>query len=722
MRIQLPFCTPFDIVGHRPGEPVDDIASRGETTRALRDYLPIKLRREVRPVWAREENSGSSTSPVNLSEAPAGTVTGENTTSPAPERAAEGVPLSSTSVDVESASAEGLSPELQALAAWAIDAAPIERSQRIALATKFARCWESSGTAEIVIQNEAHLTSLPPIPPNVTKLEVTLCSNLLVPPAMLEGSQMQSLSLHACGNLSQGPDVSRCAQLKDLTLQDCDRISVPPTISNGQHITDLNFSGCTQLATLPDLAHCPQLSVLNLTDCRALTGSLDLSSCPHLQTLFMSGCSGINELALSHCDQLASIFMSDCSSLTTLPSVGHLQRLDFLDLDGTPLTSLPEDIVRLPQSSEITLNATGLSDAVRNRLHHIMNAADYTGPNILYSMHEPTPALVIRPLNEEAAEWHAEAPEHLRAALSGFDWSALPSQNTATAFSNFLARIRETSDYRHANGALKTVTQERVTKLLAQLQSDPALRENCCNLALDAVNTCGDRVALRLMDMENLALISTASAAIDAGKYDNNPQALVDLCKGQHRLALVSAAANDKVASMHFTDPIEVHLGYITKLVNSCVLPVQISTMLYPRCSGVTDDDLAAIRKKLANTGLSEAECVANNRAYHSALAGSDLMRKLLHRLRPADMRAANSNNDVLISQEQERLYAQMESLPPGAANYGQQSLQLKKMFNALKTDIPAQATLPLLLDFMVVNGIDSGLSDAAGHHLSEAA
>lgn len=89
-------------------------------------------------------------------------------------------------------------------------------------------------------------------------------------------------------------------------------------------------------------------------------------------------------------------------------------------------------------------------------------------------------------------------------------------------------------------------------------------------------------MALRLMDMENLAVTSAASAAIDAGKYNNNSHALVDLCKGQHRLAIIAAAADREVASMHFTDPIEVHLGFITKLASPRQLPVQISTMLYP--------------------------------------------------------------------------------------------------------------------------------------------
>ena len=371
----------------------------------------------------------------------------------------------------------------------------------------------------------------------------------------------------------------------------------------------------------------------------------------------------------------------------------------------------------LPRTCDVSLNVSGLSLAVLNRLSNIVQAADYTGPRITYSRQDASRDLIIRPLHLEVDAWKDEAPTHQRAELSHFNWGALPSADNANAFSTFLARVRETSDYRFAHYALKVATQSRVAKLLVQLQSDPTLRENCFNLALDAVNTCGDRVAMRLMDMENLAVTSTASAAIEAGEYDDNPQALVELCKGQHRLALIKATADDKVATMNLVDLIEVHLGYITKLAASCSLPVQISTMLYPHCARITDDDLAAIRKKLSNTGLSEAECAANNGAYHIALAGSVLMRKFLQRLRPIEMNAINAHSDQMIMQAQNRLFVQMESLRPDAPDYRQQSLQLKAAFNALQVDIPAQATLSLLLDLMALHGIECGLDDAVTKH-----
>ena len=271
-----------------------------------------------------------------------------------------------------------------------------------------------------------------------------------------------------------------------------------------------------------------------------------------------------------------------------------------------------------------------------------------------------------------------------------------------------------TRDYRHPSPGLLAATQRRVATLLVQLQTDSSSREDCFNLALDAVKSCGDGIAVRLMAMENLALRSAANAAIDAGIYDDKPQALVDFCKGQHRLALVAEEADSKVAGMQLTDPIEVHLGYITKLAESPALPVQISTMLYPACAKVTDEDIAAVRKKLSNAGLSAQEAAANDQAFLAAMADSPLMRKLLLRLQPYEMQTVTTQCITLIKDAQTRLHARMESLDPDAANFPQQSRQLMAAFHAVETDIPLGATLPVLQSFLLNRGIASGMNDAA--------
>ena len=272
--------------------------------------------------------------------------------------------------------------------------------------------------------------------------------------------------------------------------------------------------------------------------------------------------------------------------------------------------------------------------------------------------------------------------------------------------------VRETNDYSRASSKLKAATQQRVAALLMQMQADSALRESCFNLATDAIDSCGDRIALRLLDMENCAVISEAKTSISAGKYDHNPQVLIDQCKGQHRLDIIAKETQRKVATMHFTDPIEVHLGYLTELREPYRLPIRISTMLYRGFTEITSDDLAAVRKKCSNDGLSPAECAANDQAYQHALAASDLMRNLLQRLQPAQMQTANTETNRLVEQEKNTLYEALNALDPTAADFAQQNRQLKTTFDAIETDIKVRTTLPLVLVFLQMHQLDSGLGN----------
>ncbi len=685
MRIPLAPCIPFEIVGHRPGHPVSGAAPNDGNPSTLRNYLPVQLRRTPRPAWVNETHPRAT--PADA----------EN--------------LSAAQVETP---AERLAQEVRILKEWVNQGPLLERRARQEVSREFTRCLNNPNETTLTIYNLQRLTSLPPIPRTLTRFVASDCTNLQKPPVLAKGSHLEILIFFRCWSIREAPDVSLCSELKKLILYRCDAITDPPDLSRCPHITALDFSGCTRLAALPDLAPCPELTRLDISNCRALTGALNLSLSPQLTRLDMNNCSGINALSLSGCDQLETVFAQSCTLLQSLPSVGHLQHLRGLHCQATSFTSLPDDIVTLPPHCSFNFDASLLSVVVLNRLDHIMNTPGFNGPQINYSLGLPTAHARARSLDLEVAAWHNEAPLHLQQALTVFDWKAPPRQDNAVAFSTFLARVRETNDYRHATPELKKATQERVAQLLVQLQVDPVLRNDCFNIALDAIGTCGDRVALRFMDMENLAVSSAASAAIDRGKYDNNPQALVEVCKGQHRLAIIAAEAQQKVAGLNLSDPIEVHLGYLTKLAEPCQLPVQIRTMLYPRCARVTDEDIAAARKKLLNMGLSEAECAGNNRAFQEALARSPLMHKLLQRLRSDEKTAANAGNDAQIEKAQTQIRQQMDALVPSEPNYHQQSRQLMDAYNALDDDLPARATRPVLHAFLLAEEIDGGMNNAA--------
>lgn len=72
-----------------------------------------------------------------------------------------------------------------------------------------------------------------------------------------------------------------------------------------------------------------------------------------------------------------------------------------------PLTSLSENILTLSNECEIRVDASHLSESVRNRLATEMNRPGYAGPRIVYDMGSGrnTPE---RPLPEEVASWCQE--------------------------------------------------------------------------------------------------------------------------------------------------------------------------------------------------------------------------------------------------------------------------------------------------------------------------
>lgn len=733
MRIQLPFGLPFEIVGHRPGYPIRGAGPTNANTDAnvppTRSYLPVQIRRVQRPAWANpvaaSTAADSAAPPATHGAVAAGganvanisgvvNVTGgANALHINLTDHASAIATTQIAEHAAAPSAESVAAGLRSVQEWVDSGPDNERLQRQEVGAEFRRCWTSADTAQLQIYFKSTLTSLPTLPPHVTSLMILECGNLRTLPDLSRATKLQNLALGACDSLVTIPDLNANTLLKALHVEGCQGIVVPPDSSACTVLEEITFTACSNMTTFPSLAGRTALKELDLSFCPAIATPVNVAGCTQLQELALRNCSRVPSIDLSGCNQLSRVSLSVCAALTTIPSLGHLQRLSYMDVMQTGITSLPDDIVSLQEDCRILLDATHLSDAVRNRLDHIMNAPGYAGPRIEYTMGDSPVATRARPVVEEVAAWHAEAPVHLQQVLTSFDWSALGQHDNVDAFSIFLGRVRETNDYLHATPALKAATQSRVATLLIQLQSDPVLRENCLNLALDAINTCGDRVAIRLMEMENLATTAAARTAIDAGHYDNNPQALVDLCKGQHRLAIVATEADNKVASLHFTDPIEVHLGYITTLAQSCQLPVQISTMLYPACARVTSDDIAAVTKKLSNAGGSPAEAAANDQAYQHALAASELMRALLHRLQPAQMQAADTDTATLIEQAKNTLHESLDALNPSDENFVQQNRQLMAAFKAVETDLPIQATLPVLHNFLSVRGIDSGLGAA---------
>lgn len=266
-------------------------------------------------------------------------------------------------------------------------------------------------------------------------------------------------------------------------------------------------------------------------------------------------------------------------------------------------------------------------------------------------------------------------------------------------FSIFLGRLRETQDYRGAQ--TKSQFQQRVCSLIDQIQ-DPDqsdLRALCFSQAGEAISTCGDRVALAFLDMETASAIQRAEADVKAGAYDDNLAGLVALGRGMHRLQTLQTISREKVATLHFVDEIEVHLGYLVNLSQEFALPVQMQSMLYPRCTCLSLTDIDAARQRL-RSDENHNELVA----FLSTWSPMDLFLKRHH----AQVFAALSETvKARITEQKKVLQRQVDELDPTADEYEQRCAELIRQFNALDTTISARLKGDLIrekIDFSLLH------------------
>jgi len=395
-----------------------------------------------------------------------------------------------------------------------------------------------------------------------------------------------------------------------------------------------------------------------------------------------------------------------------------------------PLSSLPENILTLPNTCIIFIDADHLSEAVRNRLTAAMNAPGYDNVHIDYNMGS-RPNVQARALQKEVSVWAQEAGN-----ITPIDWSAFQSTPHAGQFSQFLVRLRETGDYLKVD--TKSNFQQRVGNLLHQLEDDSEVRGTCFNLAHDAVDTCGDRVALRMLNMEAVCLDKRLETDIGAGKFDLNPQAVLDYCKAQYRQQTLSDVASAKIKTLNFCDEIEVTLGFLVAFSAEFKFNAQMNTMLYAACSNIAPEDVFETRKKLTNRAFTEetkalygpffeqqgrqalldrwnalpvhqehaSETTENNRALQQFLANSPAMKLLVKRRYPAEASSLQKNIEQEIEKKQKSLHDQLDKLDSGNSQYRQQCQELQQQYSNVPEEVNAQMKQTLLQRFCSENDV----------------
>ncbi|MGY2843190.1 hypothetical protein ACVIWU_006932 [Bradyrhizobium sp. USDA 4509] len=166
-----------------------------------------------------------------------------------------------------------------------------------------------------------------------------------------------------------------------------------------------------------------------------------------------------------------------------------------------------------------------------------IHAAGYAGPQVFFSIAEGAVEVQPRSLQEVVADWLEAEPSVMAA------WQCFEQERGVPEYARFLDRLSRTVSSSDQEFRRRTVIND-----LRQAAENSNLREQYFDLALDASETCEDRVTLTWNAMQNARMIED----VKNGVYDNDGRLadLIDLGRVMFRLDALERIARKKVESL----------------------------------------------------------------------------------------------------------------------------------------------------------------------------
>lgn len=286
-------------------------------------------------------------------------------------------------------------------------------------------------------------------------------------------------------------------------------------------------------------------------------------------------------------NKIKNLFLYNNHLARVPESIGNLQSLISLNLADNPeLTGLPSTILQLPPTCTVDITNCNFSQTVLARIREITREPGYAGPRISHSMRE-----------QNSFFQSARAPsieQSLRKLyrISGRNYHELPELNRIPNLRSWLHKLTWVSDFRDGS------QQAFVTKIIEYLEranEDNEFREVLEATILDATETCGDRVALSVLNLGVAHKLSTLDLA-------NMHELYHLLTRGVLALDLLQDIARQKIPTLRMFDEIEVYLGYPVKLKEALNLPIDIESMLYFECSALSLQDLEDAKNSVSRS------------------------------------------------------------------------------------------------------------------------
>lgn len=169
----------------------------------------------------------------------------------------------------------------------------------------------------------------------------------------------------------------------------------------------------------------------------------------------------------------------------------------------------------------------------------------------------------------------------------------------STDFNIFLSRLRETADY--TNTAIQARLIARVDTLIMGMRAAPALRDICFGIATQAIESCCDRIAQGVCDMER------ARINHDVDVQEHPVAELFLIGEGLFKLKVVDEIADGEIAAQRGAgddmDEVEIRLAYQIGLHERLDLPAVSASMAYRATANLAPEALdvaeARVRKGL---------------------------------------------------------------------------------------------------------------------------
>ena len=185
-----------------------------------------------------------------------------------------------------------------------------------------------------------------------------------------------------------------------------------------------------------------------------------------------------------------------------------------------------------------------------------------------------------------------------------FSSGRFPGEN-AGDFNGFIARLRETSDF--TNPSHRTRMIARVNSLISGMRSAPVLRDICFGIATQAIESCSDRIAQGLGDMERAKMNHDV-------QVQNHPiEELLSIGQGLFKLKMLDEIAAAEIEAQRrnggHMDEIEIRLAYHVGLRDRLAFPEVAQSMRYAATANLGSESLAQA-EAMVRHALTSSACV----------------------------------------------------------------------------------------------------------------